>query len=209
MWKINLKPFSAEFDSELNEEKKRDCDISGCPAHGEYRAPKSRNELNNHYWFCLDHIKDYNKNWNFFDGLPQKEVERHIYGAMTWDRPTWSFSQGQGHDYEERIRRQMHEGFRFTGNKAHYNYTDENEEKTSRKYTPSVQTPETEALSVMGLEPPIVWLDIREQYKKLMKKHHPDVNKNDKDSEELVKKINMSYSILKIAYNKFEKLEDQ
>src|SRR5208282_4681354 len=34
----------------------RACDHPGCVAGGEFRAPKSRLELHNYYWFCLEHV---------------------------------------------------------------------------------------------------------------------------------------------------------
>jgi len=42
----------------------------------------------------------------------------------------------------------------------------------------------------------------------LAKKYHPDLNGKDKESEELLKKINMAYTILKMAYQKFEDLPE-
>ena len=40
------------------------------------------------------------------------------------------------------------------------------------------------------------------------KKYHPDLNGHDPVAEELLKKINMAYTILKMAYQKFESLPD-
>ena len=42
------------------------CDSPKCNKKGEYRAPKSRVMLNEYFYFCLDHIKDYNKSWDFY-----------------------------------------------------------------------------------------------------------------------------------------------
>ena len=59
----------------------------------------------------------------------------------------------------------------------------------------------------MELEVPITLTDIKKRYKELAKKYHPDLNPNNKDAEEQLKKVNMAYTILKVAYEKFEKLE--
>ena len=45
------------------------CDASNCNHEGIYPAPKSRDQLNEYYFFCLDHIRDFNKSWNYFEGL--------------------------------------------------------------------------------------------------------------------------------------------
>ena len=64
--------------------------------------------------------------------------------------------------------------------------------------------PEREALEIMGLTPPTTFAKIKERYRTLMKTHHPDRNQGDKESEEIVKRINMAYTILKAAHEKYE-----
>jgi DnaJ-class molecular chaperone len=58
----------------------------------------------------------------------------------------------------------------------------------------------------MGLAPPVTLDGIKARYKELAKKYHPDLNAACRQSEELLKSINMAYTILKMAYGKFEKL---
>ena len=45
------------------------CDYLNCVKKGEFRAPKSRLLLKDYYYFCMDHIKEYNKSWDFYKGL--------------------------------------------------------------------------------------------------------------------------------------------
>ena len=68
----------------------RKCDHPDCEAEGEYRAPKNRN-LNEYYWFCLKHVSEYNKSWNFYDGMSQEEIERENKLDETWHSPSWKF----------------------------------------------------------------------------------------------------------------------
>ncbi len=91
-----------------------------------------------------------------------------------------------------------------------YHFTDDEPPKDAYKRTapPSnPNTPEFEAMAIMGLEPPVKLDEIKKRYKELAKKYHPDLNPNDKKAEDLLKTINMAYTILKMSYAKFEKLD--
>ena len=52
----------------------RRCDHQGCRLAGTARAPKSRDLLNEHYWFCQAHAAEYNRAWNFFAGMTESEI---------------------------------------------------------------------------------------------------------------------------------------
>ena len=67
----------------------RACDMPGCPEAGEYRAPKSRTNLNDYHWFCLEHVRAYNAGWDFYKGMSPAEVEAQLRADTSWQRPTW------------------------------------------------------------------------------------------------------------------------
>ncbi len=198
MPKIQLKPKSPEFKDPKQRVRTRHCDMPGCPESGEHRAPKDRS-LSDHYWFCFDHVKDYNAAWDFFSGMNADEVEAQILKSMYGDRPTWRYDvDGAAVDAIKRAAWQT------------YNFTEEEPPKfEGRKNTISNQTPEGEALALMDLEAPVTLNEIKTRYKELAKKYHPDLNPGDKKSEDLLKHINMAYTILKLSYAKFEKLESR
>jgi DnaJ-class molecular chaperone len=56
----------------------------------------------------------------------------------------------------------------------------------------------------MGLTPPVSFEKIKERYRTLMKTYHPDLKPGDAEAEELVKRVNMAYTILKAAHEKYE-----
>ncbi|MEC8245127.1 MAG: molecular chaperone DnaJ, partial [Pseudomonadota bacterium] len=45
------------------------CAAEGCTAEAHYPAPKSRDALRDYLWFCLEHVRAYNKSWNYYEGL--------------------------------------------------------------------------------------------------------------------------------------------
>ena len=67
----------------------RVCEAPGCKLAGEYRAPRARDRLNEYRWFCREHVRDYNKKWDYFRGLDADEIEKHIRADTTWRRPVW------------------------------------------------------------------------------------------------------------------------
>ncbi|HPF78785.1 MAG TPA: J domain-containing protein [Alphaproteobacteria bacterium] len=203
MPKINLKPNSPEYqDQQKPQSALRHCDMPYCPHEGTFRAPKDRS-LSDHYWFCQDHITEYNQAWNFFDGMNQKEVEDHILKSMFGDRPTWRYDiDGMA---AENLRRQAWEfhGTGYTDDRAHRAW----QEYQERGNKIDSSSAEFEALAIFGLEPPVNLDTIKQRYKELAKKYHPDLNKGCAKSEELLKKVNMSYTVLKLAFQKYDQLE--
>ena len=50
--------------------------MPGCGAQGEYRAPKSRQNLHEYWWFCLEHVRAYNSSWDYYKGMSPAEFEQ-------------------------------------------------------------------------------------------------------------------------------------
>ena len=172
--------------------------MPGCRENGDHRAPRDRS-LSENYWFCFDHVKDYNAAWNFFSGMNDKEVEEQILNSLYGDRPTWRYDVDGA--AAENLRRATWQTYHFTDKEPPKEHT--------RKSAVPALTPEGEALAIMGLEAPVTLLEIKTRYKALAKKHHPDLNPGDSKAEDLLKTINMAYTILKLSYAKFEKLEQK
>lgn len=199
MSRIRLKPQSAEYadDDSDHTPPTRGCDMPGCRAEGVHKAPRDRS-LQNHFWFCFDHVQEYNRAWDYFSGMSQKDIEDHIVRSALWDRPTRRYDglAAMG----DKIRRAAWKTYHFTD--------EEPPEPQPRTRTAGIDhgSPEFQALALMGLEPPLTLKIIKARYKELVKKHHPDVNQGSPESEELLKRINMAYTILKMSFEKFERL---
>lgn len=160
------------FAPQTDEQTKRPCDCPGCTKAGEYRAPKDR-RLKEYYWFCLDHVQEYNAKWNYYDGISTDAPEDH-------------FDTG----YKSKVRYKR--GFNFkdsTGFFSEYaaDFSDMDEVFYSRE--------EKEYLKILELNThELTLVNIKKQYKKLAKKYHPDTNHGDKAMEE-------KFKILTVAYN--------
>src|SRR5205814_2106987 len=80
------------------------CDHPGCIAGGDFRAPKSRLDLHDYYWFCLEHVRAYNSAWNYYAGMSDAEIEAEVRHDTVWQRPSWRLGDRHGPGYVNRIR---------------------------------------------------------------------------------------------------------
>lgn len=203
MPKIFLKPNSPEFAEKESGSKAQTCEMPSCGEKGEHKAPKHRG-LNEYYHFCIDHVREYNKAWNFFTGMSDKEVEDHMISSMYGDRPTWRYDNGES--AEDILKRKAWQTYNFTDKEPPKDRQNGNH---ANGHSMDKNSPEHGAMAIMGLSPPITLDGIRKRYKHLAKKHHPDLNRGCAKSEELLKEINMAYTILKLAFEQFEKLPER
>src|SRR5687767_2668492 len=65
------------------------CEMSGCTAAGTHKAPKGRQAEGDYYWFCLDHVREYNKSYNYFSGMNDAAIQAFQKDATIGHRPTW------------------------------------------------------------------------------------------------------------------------
>ena len=45
------------------------CDWNNCSKIGEYKAPIEKDNSKDYRLLCLEHVKEFNKNWNYFSGM--------------------------------------------------------------------------------------------------------------------------------------------
>ena len=68
------------------------CDWNNCFDTGEYKAPIEKDNSKRYRLLCLAHVKEFNKNWNYFKGMDDEQVFEFLKSDMTWHKPTQSFS---------------------------------------------------------------------------------------------------------------------
>lgn len=169
--------------------------MPGCELAGEYKAPYSPQELNKYRWFCLDHVRAYNKSWDYFTGMHASQIEDFMKDAMLGHRPTWKINQQKVNEekLEEALHAMLHgqrRGFR--------------EERRRQAEAMRIPEEERKAMAVLNLEGEVSLQDIKKQYKLLVKKHHPDINKGTA-AEEQFKRITEAYQdLMRLRSNRAE-----
>ena len=185
-YKIDVKKNSLSWEKTYI----RECDKKECKQKGEFKAPKSRKNLNEYYFFCLDHVKEYNKSWDFYRGLTVNQIESSLREDTIWNRPSWPLK-GNPYKVIEQINNLYDDKINelnLDNNKRNY--------FQNKIFNERFTTEENKALSILNVKLPITLEKIKKNYKKLVKIFHPDVNGNNKNAEEKFKEINKSYKII-------------
>ena len=68
------------------------CDWNNCSEEGLFKAPKERDNSKDYRLLCLNHVKEFNKSWNYFTGMSDQQIVDFLRSDMTWHKPTQSFS---------------------------------------------------------------------------------------------------------------------
>ena len=168
----------SKYYAPQNENAAHLCDCPGCKEAGEYRAPKDRS-LKEYYWFCLKHVQEYNARWNYYDGVDEAEEEQ-----QSARRRRFNFSSKVKYNF----------GFDFNGN---FEFFDNYSPEFTAPGEPYFNAEELQCLRSMELSADGLTLEVlKKQYKKLVKKYHPDVNQGDETAEEKFKIISAAYQKL-------------
>lgn len=173
------------------------CQWDGCAGAGTHRAPVGRHREGEYFRFCIDHVRQYNKGYNYFSGLSDGEVARFQKEALTGHRPTWRMGVNgaapAGVDYASlrgaNANRRLRDPFDLFGT-AHQPM-----QETPRARR--VRALEARALDTLGLTAAASATEIKARYKQLVKRHHPDANGGERGSEERFRDVVQAYRLLK------------
>jgi hypothetical protein len=172
------------------------CEWKGCNNVSTHRAPKGRERENEHWRFCLEHVREYNHSYNFFAGMSTEAVSKYQKDAVTGHRPTWKMGTGNqpGGSTVGLNARDPLNLFREFNNGASWRPASERVEPAR-----TIRNAERKALGVLGLDLDVSGADIKARFKLLVKRHHPDANGGDRACEDKLREIIQAYNYLKSA----------
>ena len=161
-------------------------DWKNCSEIANYKAPIEKDNSKKFRLLCLEHIKEFNKNWNYFSGMNNDQIYEFIKSDMTWHKPTQSFSSSDNffkilwnNTLNDEAIKSKFEDKIFNSNQFNFNHND------------------VRAFSILGLSVGLKWEKIQKKFKKLVKKFHPDMNSGNKKYEDKLKVITLAYTQLK------------
>ena len=167
------------------------CAVPGCDAPGEFKAPLEPANFDgpgSWRFLCLDHVREHNAKYNFFDGMSPEEISEAQGPLAGWDRPSHKFA-ANGADPPPRwsdfsdpldaIANRFGRG--RAGESARFNKA------------------ERQALSVLGLGEDTDRHALRQRYSQLVRRYHPDKNGGDRSHETRLGAVIEAYQLLRKA----------
>ena len=167
------------------------CAVPGCAAPGEFKAPlQPANFDGPGAWrfLCLDHVREHNKKYNYFEGMSSEEITEAQSPLHGWDRPSRRFATNGADpppawsDFSDpldaiatRFRGAIRRG-----------------ERPSR-----FSKAERRALAVLGLGEDADRHALRQTYSALVRRYHPDKNGGDRSHEKALQAVIEAYTALK------------
>ena len=175
------------------ETSQRVCEAPGCAEQGQYRAPKSPDTLDDYLWFCKAHVREYNLKWNFFHGTTEDEFLDQIDSDRVWGRPTKPF----GRSSEEQ------RAWARLGVDDPHQVLGDNATRNPGRGAAQRRLPATERRAIEILEARDSWtkIEIRRQYKSLVKDLHPDMNGGNRADEERLQEVVWAWDQIKDSRN--------
>jgi hypothetical protein len=182
--------------SALKEEPRADqnlCQHPGCNEAGQFRAPMGRLREGQYFCFCLDHVREYNASYNYFNGMSVEAMADYQREALVGHRPTWSMGVKRG---GKKFREESDDPPRpgeaqevSPAGSRRYSY------ETPRK--PRYGLAALRALDQLGLDDTVDMVVIKARYKDLVKRLHPDANAGDRSNEDKLREIIRAYNYLR------------
>jgi hypothetical protein len=174
------------------------CQWRGCAAAGSHRAPRGRGHEGEYYLLCLEHVRQFNASYNYFQGMSNADIEAYQKDSVTGHRPTWkvganSWAHGTRHGMG-------HAGSYGRGSSdphGFFSWRSQRADDGERRRT--LRPLELKSLESLDLSAGATRDEIKARFKQLVKRHHPDANGGDKRSEDKLREIIQAYNYLKQA----------
>ena len=175
--------------SGASETSTRICDHEGCEEPGKFRAPKAPDVLDDYYWFCKDHVREYNLKWDFFHGKTEAEMNAQASKDKVWDRQTKDWRDPEAKAW---ARLGIEDPHQVLGQNATRN-PGRGAASGGRRLPPT----ERRAIEILEAKESMTKVEIRKAYKALIKVLHPDMNGGDRSQEEQLGEVMWAWDQIK------------
>jgi curved DNA-binding protein CbpA len=181
------------------------CQWKGCTAPGRHKAPRGRGRDGQYFLFCLDHVRQYNASYNYFDGMNDAEVEEFQKEALTGHRPTWkvgfnpSAKEGQTEADPRAANGRRSFGWRALDPHGFFAWRAKAAREAPVENRRQLKPLEKKSLQTLNLTGSATRVEIKARFKELVKVYHPDANGGDARTGDKLREIIQAYNYLKQA----------
>ena len=179
--------------------------MAGLQEQGAAPRAQGPRAIDKEYWhFCLNHVREYNQSYNFFQGMNADAVARYQKDALTGHRPTWKMGANSRPRRARAAPRPISTPppirsacSRELNGRGRWRPGPAALPARAKVETRKIFNAERKALQVMGLGPDATLETVKAKYKALVKQHHPDANGGDRSTEDRLIEIIKAYNYLK------------
>lgn len=177
----------------------RQCEAPGCSDAGEFRAPGYRTAgfdgPGEWRWFCLDHVREFNAGYDWFEGMSAEEILSAQSSVHGWRTESPGFSQSVHVDAMPRWADYSDPLDAISARAGGIRSRAARPAKTAMDGRFSKD--EADALEAMGLGLDTDRRRLRRKYSELVRRYHPDRNGGDRKFEARLGKIVEAYQLLR------------
>ena len=168
------------------------CAVPGCRNPGEYRAPVRPSDFDGPgAWrmLCLDHVREHNSKYNYFEGMSPDEITEAQGPYGGWERPSRRFRPigsdppPAWSDFADPLDAIGAHFRNIRGERQHSRFTRD----------------ERRALGTLGLGEDTDLHSVRQRYSQLVRRYHPDRNGGDRSHEERLGQVIEAWQLLRKA----------
>jgi len=179
----------------------RVCEYPGCNKPGEFRAPGNRpngfDGPGQWRWFCLEHVREFNAGYDWFEGMSAEEILAAQSPASGWrtESPAFGPSAQAGVDGMPRWA-DFDDPLEAISARAG-GIRSRAERQAAMAMSGRFSKDEAEALETMGLGSDTDRRRLRRRYSELVRRYHPDRNGGDRSYEARLNKVVDAYQLLR------------
>ncbi|WP_288990774.1 DnaJ domain-containing protein [uncultured Sphingopyxis sp.] len=172
------------------------CAVPGCQEPGEFRAPASPHRSPDgpppYRWLCLDHVREFNAGYNYFEGMNADQIMAAQSPTAGWETESRTFRAAGSADLPPRWA-----DFKDPMDALGARFRQRMDEARREAADPRFTREEHRALQLMGLATDADRAALRRRYSELVRKYHPDRNGGDRSHEVRLGEVVAAYQLLR------------
>lgn len=189
---------SSRFHGRFETDSRR-CEAPDCSEPGEFRAPGHRpngfDGPGQWRWFCLEHVRQFNAGYDWFEGMSADEILDAQSPTSGWRTESPTFGPRAGVDGMPRWADFDDPLDAISARAGGIRSRAQREAKMAM--SGAFSKDEAEALETMGLGSDTDRRRLRRRYSELVRRYHPDRNGGDRRYESRLNKVVDAYQLLR------------